>query len=203
MLAWTVVWTLKVVVIDESFLWLTTSAGSFLWWTIAKMLMWILPAMRLLRRSGRTLKETFNVENWKGVLAWGGGIGLVIALTGLIPAYLNGKPLLPTTWSIPLFSILFIAPTFEEFLARGALLGNLQEGLSFWMANVISSLMFVGMHMPGWYFMGTLAGNMTRPVGGAFSIFLLGLGFGYAVHRGRSVMGGMLAHFLNNLAPNA
>ncbi len=203
MLAWTLAWWLKVSIIDAQFPWLTTSAGSFVWWTIAKVLIWILPAIWLIRLSGRTLKETFNFGNWKGVLAWGGGIGLAIALTGFIPAYLNGSPLLPTSWSIPLFSILFIAPTFEEFLARGALLGNLEKGVSFWIANIISALMFVGMHIPGWYFMGTFAENMTRPVGGALSIFVLGLAFGYAAHKSRSVMGGMLAHFLNNVAPNA
>jgi membrane protease YdiL (CAAX protease family) len=68
------------------------------------------------------------------------------------------------------------------------------------MANVISSLMFVVLHLPGWYFMGSLVENLTKPVGGALSIFLLGLAFGYATYRGRSVVGGMLSHFANNLA---
>lgn len=48
--------------------------------------------------------------------------------------------------------------------------------------------------------MGTLTENLTRPIGGALSIFLLGLAFGYATHRGRSVVAGMVAHSLNNLA---
>ncbi len=203
MLVWTLAWMLKVSVIDEKVVWLTTRAGSFVWWTTMKVLIWVLPALGLVRLSGRTLRGVFNVANWKGVVLWGGSIGLAVALTGFIPAYLNGGPILPSAWSIPLVSILLIAPTFEEFLARGAVLGNLQKGIPFWVANAVSSLMFVGMHIPGWYFMGTLRENMTRPVGGALSILLLGLAFGYAVHKSRSVMGGMLAHFLNNFAPNA
>ena len=81
---------------------------------------------------------------------------------------------------------------------RGAILGNLQQGHSFFVANIISSLMFVVLHMPGWYFMGVLSENFVGPVG-AFSIFLVSLAFGYATHRSRSVMGGVLCHFLNNL----
>ena len=82
---------------------------------------------------------------------------------------------------------------------RGAVFWNLQQVHSTAVANVVSSLMFIVLHIPGWYFMGTLMENLTRPIGGALSIFLLGLAFGYATHRGRSVVAGMLAHFLNNL----
>jgi membrane protease YdiL (CAAX protease family) len=150
--------------------------------------------------SGRSLGEVFNVSNWRSWLAWGGGIGFFIALTGFLDSYLNGRPLLPTELSIPLFSVLAVAPTFEELLIRGAVLGNLQRAYRVSMANVISSLMFVVLHLPGWYFMGSLVENLTKPVGGALSIFLLGLAFGYATYRGRSVVGGMLSHFANNLA---
>ncbi len=66
--------------------------------------------------------------------------------------------------------------------------------------GIFVMLMFVVLHLPGWYFMGRLFQNLTDPAGGALSIFLLGLAFGYATHRGRSVAAGMLAHFLNNLA---
>lgn len=47
--------------------------------------------------------------------------------------------------------------------------------------------------------MGVLWENLTQPAGGALSIFLVSLGFGYAAHRSRSVLGGVIAHFLNNL----
>jgi len=95
--------------------------------------------------------------------------------------------------------VLVIAPLFEEFLLRGAIQGNLEKGYSFWNANLISSVFFVILHIPGWYFMGVLVDNLTNPFGGALSIFLVSLAFGYAAHRSRSVMGGVLAHFLSNL----
>jgi membrane protease YdiL (CAAX protease family) len=198
--AWILAWMLKVDIVDHRAVWFTTSAGSFTYWTVAKVFIWILPALRLIRMSGRTPGEVFNVSNWRSWLAWGGGIGLLIAVTGFLDSYLDSQPLLPTEFSIPLFSVLAVAPTFEEFLIHGAVLGNLQRTSRFWTANVASSLLFVILHLPGWYFMGSLADNLTKPLGGAFSIFLLGLAFGFATYRSRSVIAGMLGHFLNNLA---
>jgi hypothetical protein len=124
----------------------------------------------------------------------------VIAATGFIQSLLRGDPVLPAGIDIPLLSVLTVAPIFEEFLMRGAIFGNLRQVHSVAVANIVSSLMFVVLHLPGWYFMGTLTENLVQPVGGALSIFLLGLAFGFATHRGRSVAAGMLAHFLNNLA---
>jgi len=196
--AWVGAWFLKVL-LQESLVSLTTSSGSFLYWTIAKIIIWILPAWRLLRLSGRTPWQAMNLSNWKSWLVWGGGLGFLIALTGIIPKHLQGAQLLPVEFSFPLLNVIVIAPIFEEFLMRGAILGNLQQVYSFFVANTITSLMFVVLHVPGWYFMGTLAENVARPVGGALSIFLVSLVFGYATQKSRSVMGGVLSHFLNNL----
>lgn len=196
---WTLAWILKVN-LDTQHKWLEGSEGSFIYWTIAKVFIWILPAFWLIRLSGRSLSKVYNFPNWRGWVIWGGMIGFLIALTGFIPKYLNNQPLLPLDPSFALFSVLVVAPIFEEFLIRGAILGNLQQRYSFWVANLLSSLMFIGLHLPGWYFMDTLMENITKPVGGAISIFLLGLAFGYATYKGRSVMGGTLAHFLNNLS---
>lgn len=170
-----------------------------MYWTTAKIILWIIPSLWLLRISGRTVREVLNLANWRSWLGWGGGLGLLIALTGIIPNYLSGSPILPTEFSFSLLNVIVIAPTFEELLMRGAILGNLQQEYSFWTANIVTSLMFVVLHLPGWYFMGVLYSNLTQPVGGALSIFLVSLVFGYAAHRSRSVMGGVLSHFLNNL----
>ena len=41
-----------------------------------------------------------------------------------IPNYLQGNPIWPTEFSFPLLNVLVIAPVFEEFLMRGAILGT-------------------------------------------------------------------------------
>jgi membrane protease YdiL (CAAX protease family) len=66
-----------------------------------------------------------SLERSCGWLAWGGGLGVLIALTGIGPSYLQGNPLLPTKMSFSLLNVIIIAPTLEEFLMRGAILGNL------------------------------------------------------------------------------
>jgi len=197
MAAWIGAWLLKIH-LEQNLSWLSTGLGSFLYWSAAKLLIWIAPAVWLLRKAGRSIREVFNLANWKAWLAWGGGIGLLLALTGIIPNYLQGKAIFPTSFDFALLNVLVIAPTFEEFLMRGAIQGSLTKRYSFATANVITSVLFVLLHVPGWYFMGVLAENLTSPVGGVLSIFLVSLGFGYAAHRSRSVMGGVLAHLLNN-----
>ena len=200
--AWTLTWALKALVLDARFGWLTTSLGGFVFWCAAKVLLWVLPALFLVGLSGRTLREVLNFGNWRSWLAWGGGVGFLIAITGFVPHALQGKPLLPTAFSIPLLNVLTVAPVLEEFLIRGAVFGNLLRGHSLRTANAASALLFVLLHMPGWYFTGNLAENMTRPVGGALSILVLGLLFGYAAYRGKSVAGAMIAHFLNRGYPS-
>jgi uncharacterized protein len=196
---WVLAWILKVK-LDVSHEWVRGGEGSFVYWITAKVLVWILPAIWIIRFSGRTLQEVFNLSRWREYCLIGGGIGFLIALTGFVPKYLTGQALLPSEWSFALFNVLIISPIFEEFFIRGALLENLKQKYSFWVANIISSFMFIGLHLSGWYFMGSLLENLAKPIGGALSIFLLSLAFGYAVHRSNSVVGGMLAHFLNNLA---
>jgi membrane protease YdiL (CAAX protease family) len=199
MAAWIAAWILKVS-LDPRAAWLTSDLGGLLYWTAAKIAIWILPAVWLVRASGRTLGQVFNVQRWKRWLAWGGGIGVAIALTGWLPKAAAGQPLFGSAIGFPLVNSFFVAPLFEEFLIRGAMLGTLQQSMPFWRANLIAALMFLGLHLPGWYFMGSLAANMARPIGGGLSIFLLGLAFGYAAYRGQSVLGGSVAHLLNNFA---
>jgi membrane protease YdiL (CAAX protease family) len=196
---WIIAWILKVQ-LDGAVDWLSTGIGGFTYWTSAKLLLWILPALWLVRVSGRRLTQVFNLSNYRQWLLWGGVLGFLVALTGLIPSYVKGNPILPTQFDYAVVNVLVISPIFEEFLMRGAVLGNLQHLHSFWTSNLITSFLFVGLHLPGWFFMGNLVENVTRLSGGALAIFLISLIIGYAVKRSNSVMGGVLAHFLNNLA---
>ena len=200
MVAWTLAWLLKIHFVDAHLEWFATSVGSFVWWTSVKTIVWIVPALWLIWLSGRTLQDVAGLANWKRALAWGLGLGLVAALTRLVPAMLGGQALVPAAFSIALLNTLIVAPIYEELLARGALMGGLQQRWPAWTANVVSALMFTGMHIPGWYFTGTLREKLVQPFGGVVAIFALGLAFGYAVQRSRSLLGGVIAHFLNNLA---
>lgn len=82
---------------------------------------------------------------------------------------------------------------------RGAVLANLLQQYRFVVANTLTALLFLGLHLPGWRFQGRLLTNLTAPVGGALAIFSLGWVFGLVMYKGKSVLGSMLAHSLNNL----
>ena len=92
-LTWVVAWTLKVYVLDSRFTWLNTSLGGFAFWTLAKLIVWILPALWLIRLSGRAVGDVLNVSNWKSAVAWGLGIGLVIASTAMVPRVMRSQPI--------------------------------------------------------------------------------------------------------------
>lgn len=117
-----------------------------------------------------------------------------------MPKWLRGAPLCAFGWDTATLNVLVISPLFEEFLMRGGVMGNLIPARGFARANVVSAALFVGLHLPGWLMMGTLEANLTRPLGGAASILLLGLAFGWVTRQGGSFLGGSAAHLLNNLA---
>lgn len=199
MLAWSSAWLCKNV-LHAQFSWLGSETGSAVFWLTAKLLLWILPACWFVWSSGRRLAEVANPAAWRRWVLWGGVVGIAIAITGIISKAQRGAALLPEGFDYGTMNALVISPLFEEFLIRGALLGNLIPAFGFARANFISAGCFVVLHLPGWFMMGLLASNLSRPVGGALSIFVLGLCFGWATRKGGSFLGGSVAHFLNNLS---
>ena len=103
-------------------------------------------------------------------------------------------------WPSPgfaLVNILVIAPLFEEIVFRGFFLRQLQDSqVAFWPANIIAALMFLGLHLPGWYFVGLVK---PRQAVVALGICLVGLVAGYARRRAGSTWAAVAVHFVNNL----
>lgn len=195
--AWTGAWLL-LLVLEDHVGWPATSGARSLYWTVLKGLLWVVPAILLFRYSGMSVNAAFRGKGIRSTFLWGVGAGLLIGTEVILRKWITHEPYsLVLSW--PLVSTVVIAPFVEELVFRGAVLGGLLMRYRFGVANVIASLLFVGAHLPGWYFTGSLIENLTKPVGGALSIFLLGLIFGFVTRKSRSVAGGMLAHGINNL----
>jgi len=91
-----------------------------------------------------------------------------------------------------------VSPVVEEIAFRGAVMGGLMQRGKFAIANTITASMFVAAHIPGWWFQGRLAEQITKPAGGVLTIFVLGWIFGLVVYESKSICSGIIAHSLNN-----
>lgn len=147
-------------------------------------------ALRFCRFSTSYIKE----KPWQEI-----GLCLVIALTTLLPSmyFQELMPQLPDTtggllasmMTSPLgfVAIALLAPVVEETAFRGIILKSLlsTEKLSEkpWWAIVISAIIFAVVHM--------------NPVQMPHA-FLMGILFGWIYYRTRSIVPGILMHFINN-----
>lgn len=195
-LAWAGAWML-VTMLGEYVGWPTTNDARTFYWIALKVILWILPAILIFRYSCIEIGEAIRGDGIRSILLWGVGAGVLIGVELVIRKWL-GQQSYSFSFSWTMVNVVLISPIVEEFVFRGAVLGSLLKQYRFGIANVIASLLFVGAHVPGWYFTGALIENLTRPSGGAFSIFVLGLIFGFVVWKTRSVAGGMIAHGINN-----
>lgn len=195
--AWVGAWLLYLRLKGEGVL-PDTAFAHFLYWTAARAVLWVIPSLALMRRSGKGFLDTLCPAGIKPVLIWGGGAGLLIGILSVLTRAVLGQPFLTVTWGWPLLTLVIIAPVVEEIAFRGAVMGALESSFSFAVSNLISGVLFLLIHFPGWYFMGVLAQNLRNPAGGALAILLLGWAFGYVAHRSKSLAGSILAHVLNN-----
>jgi membrane protease YdiL (CAAX protease family) len=175
--------------------WLTTGGGSFAYWTVLKVLVWLAPALWLIRASRRTIVDAFGLNRLGVTLAWGLGAGIVLAAINVV---VRGSTTLYFDPSWALLNAALVAPAVEEAAFRGAVLGALSTRFSFAIANTSTAALFVLAHVPGWFFQGRLLEMISAPIGGALSIFVLGWLFGWIAYKARSVGAATIAHALNN-----
>ena len=88
-----------------------------------------------------------------------------------------------------------VAPVIEELLFRGVFLRELADLLPRWSANLLTSLLFAGIHLPFWLSHGS-AQTALPQAGGVFIFSLLA---GWLYLRSSSLWPSSLAHIANNL----
>lgn len=152
-IAWSVAWLIGDSLRD--FLhWGDTWDTAF--WVAAKILIWVLPVIIVLRR------KSLPIAGYVGLRMPGRGlaIGALAGLGLLAFSYAMDAVLGAASFNIPvldaaLFNGLLAAPVVEEFTMRGFYLESLERsGWPFMQANTRQALVFVAMHIPGWFFRG-------------------------------------------------
>jgi len=197
-LTWITAWMLERT-LEQRVAAMGTDGGRFAYWTVMKLLLWVLPAGVLLRTSGRRLRDTMGLQRVRSILRWGGGIGLIFVASALITKAIGHQPLFSPHWGWPFVGGVIVAPVVEEFTFRGAVLPTLLTRYRFMAANTLTAIFFLGIHVPGWCFQDRLSAMLTQPIGGALSILVIGWVLGFVAYRSKSVAASTLTHVLNNL----
>lgn len=170
--------------------------GTFAYWTVAKLVVWIAPILLIVTRAlKRPLLEYLGfVRIGQGVRV-GLAVGAAfIALVAAVDALTRSHALPHLGWGS--LNALIVAPVFEELIFRGFVLRALEDaGYRFWPANAFAAVLFLGLHLPGWHF--TTGLGASRVVAG-IGVWSMGMVAGYAKHRSGSTWAGVTVHFLNN-----
>jgi membrane protease YdiL (CAAX protease family) len=158
-----------------------------------RFLFWIAPVLIYLRYVDGVdpvayLKLSDNVR--RGVV-----VAIVLTAVNVIGTFARfGPPHLSmqrVNWNSMLGTSFFIG-FIEEIPYRGFMLQKFAERMNFWLATLITSLLFVSIHLPGW-----IALHMLK-VGAVVSIFVFGVVMAIAFKYSKSLWAPIITHSAND-----
>jgi membrane protease YdiL (CAAX protease family) len=196
--SWIVAWIINVA-LREGFHW--DVQADTIYWIAMKVIVWVVPALLAIRVMERESVVQFLELSHagRGVL-WGSLIGLaLVAVTFLGKTLPAGTQAHAPLFSLVLLNAVVVAPLVEEITLRGFFLKCLElNGRSFWSANLLTTLVFVVMHVPGWLFKGRFP-SMASLAQAMVPLAMLSLLFGWTKKRAQSLYGSIVVHAINNL----
>ncbi len=142
--------------------------------------------------------EFLGLKNIKSGLKWGLGFSLILLLINFgIPTLIGDyEYALPTSAAIWLNHIIG-SPITEEVLFRSVVFQELKKKTNTWKSIVISSLLFVILHVPKWILLNELEPMML--LRRATYIFVVGVIFAFLFHKSKSLLGSLIPHWVHNL----
>jgi len=174
-----------------------------IYWIAMKVIIWVLPAVLIIRIAQRRNVIDFlelSSSHLRPGLVWGAGVGLVLVVITFLGRTLPaGAHARAVAFTLVFLNAVVVAPLVEEIALRGFFLKELElMGRGFWAANVLSTLVFVSMHIPGWLFNGRFP-STTQLVQAMVPLAGLSLLFGWTKKRSSSLYGSIIVHAINNL----
>ena len=178
--------------------WMTTLGDNSLRYALVnigiRLVVWIIPVFLFLKYVDHVddaLDYLRLRSNWRRGVIVGIAFALAILLGTILMRGLPDFHKVRFTWNSFLSTTLLIGVV-EELPFRGLMLRKFEEQFDFWLANLFSSLLFLGIHLPGWI---TLHFFKWQNV---ISVFLLGVLFSIVVKLTRSLWSSIIAHGGNN-----
>ena len=158
-----------------------------------RLLVWVLPVFLYLRHIDHVdpIEYLKLKQNWKrGVI-----IGIVLSLINFFGSMMRFGIPHPTLQSFTWNSVIgtsFLIGFIEEVPYRGFILQKFEERCGFWIANLLSSLLFLSMHLPGWISLHLLK------VAGVISVFIFGVVMAIIFRYGKTLWGPIITHSTND-----
>jgi membrane protease YdiL (CAAX protease family) len=158
-----------------------------------RLLVWVAPVFAYLRYVDgvdpiRYLKLAGHVR--RGLL-----VALALTVLNLLGSIFRfGLPhpsMQRVTWNSVLGTS-FLVGFIEEIPYRGFILQKLQERINFWLANLVTSVLFLAIHLPGW-----IALHMLR-ADTAVSVFIFGVVMAIVFRYSESLWAPIVTHSTND-----
>ena len=168
---------------------------------ILKPLVWLLPTFWLVKRVERQSFSSLGLtkKNLFPSIYWGIGLGLVFALEGLLTNIIKYKGLnlvslgYSSTAFFGLFLLSLVTAFTEETVFRGYLFHRLwQIWQKEWLANIVSSFLFVLIHLPIGIFV--LGYNPMVMLAYLFFVFIFAFGSAFVFGRTQNLLASILLH---------
>jgi len=160
---------------------------------VIRLIVWVAPVVVYLRY----IDGTESLAYLKLRNHWQRGVLIGFALTALnflasVARY--GWPHPSSHWVTwnSVVSTSILVGFVEEIPYRGFILQKLEERTGFWAANLISSLLFLAIHLPGWISLQLLRGDVV------VFVFVFGVVMAIVFKYSRSLWAPIVAHSLND-----
>ncbi len=167
-------------------------------WFIGKTIIWIFPVFIYLRLIGihNPLDFLKFKNNWVKGIGWGILLSLIwVALRVILFCVVMGDKTISFQIGAYLWIATLVSGFFEEISFRSVILQQLSEQITFWKANVISTIIFLAYHIPTWFVQG-----FPNLIPNCFSVIFLGLVWGYLFKKTKSIWTSTIFHILHNLS---
>ncbi len=170
---------------------------------VLKPIVWLVPTFWIVKFIEKENLASLGItkKNLKLALFWGLGLGIVFALEGFLTNIVKYRQLGEANFTATgpvffnLFILSFVTAVSEEVVFRGYIFNRfLMLWRNEWKANIISSLLFVIVHLPIGIF--TLGYSSSVMLVYLFLIFVYGFGAAFVFARTKNIVAPILLHVL-------
>jgi len=158
-----------------------------------RLAVWVLPVfLYLIYVDGINPVEYLKLkQNWKRGVILGIGLSAINLFGSMIRFGVPHPSVQSVTWNSVLSTSILIG-FIEEIPYRGFMLQKFSERYGFWIATLISSILFLSIHLPGWISLHLLK------VSSVVSVFVFGLVMAIVFRYGKSLWAPIITHSTND-----